>query len=75
MLDLLFAVLAWLPCADDGAVRVTVKPQQVYIERGPSNQLLNFDFLLENLTPERLRLTSIRIKEGPTEAGSIIEQQ
>ena len=29
------------------AVRVTVRPQQVYIERASSAQLLNFDFLLE----------------------------
>src|ERR1051325_8936948 len=61
----LFALLAFLlpVCAGaQEAVRVTVRPQQVYIERASSGQLLNFDFLLENLTADKLRITAIRVR-------------
>lgn len=60
---LLFALMAVLSPAraDADAVRVTVRPQQVYIERASSGQLLNFDFLLENLTADKLRITAIRV--------------
>ena len=60
---LLFALMAFLSPARAGAetVRVTVRPQQVYIERASSAQLLNFDFLLENLTADKLRISAIRV--------------
>ncbi|HWT02267.1 MAG TPA: M23 family metallopeptidase [Pyrinomonadaceae bacterium] len=60
----LLAVVAFLFPSPAGAesVRVTVRPQQVYVERASSGQLLNFDFLLENLTPDKLRLTAIRVR-------------
>lgn len=59
----LFALVAFLSPAraEADAVRVTVRPQQVYIERASSGQLLNFDFLLENLTASKLRLSAIRV--------------
>jgi hypothetical protein len=43
------------------AVRVTVKPDPVYIERSESGQHLNFDFLLENRTERELLLTSVEV--------------
>ncbi len=43
------------------AVRVTVKPEQVLVERSESGQHLNFDFLLENLTDQRLVLTGVEL--------------
>lgn len=55
--------MAFLPQparAQAEAVRVTVRPQQVYVERASSGQLLNFDFLLENLTAGKLRLVAVR---------------
>lgn len=36
--------------ANRAAVRVTVKPDTVYVERSETEQHLNCDFLLENLT-------------------------
>lgn len=61
---LLFALITLLPAAhaDAQAVRVTVRPEQVYVERASSNQLLNFDFLLENPTADKLRIAAIRVR-------------
>ena len=42
------------------AVRVTVKPDTVYVERSETGQHLNHDFLLENLTDDLL-LTGIEL--------------
>jgi hypothetical protein len=47
--------------ADDDAVKVTVKPDPVYIERSEAGQHLNFDFLLENRTEQELLLTSVEV--------------
>jgi hypothetical protein len=61
----LIALMAFLSPVRAGAqeaVRVTVRPQPVYIERAPSGQLLNFDFLLENLTADKLKITAIRVR-------------
>src|SRR5215218_6470901 len=43
------------------AVKVTVRPDSVYIERSESGQHLNFDFLLENRTTQELLLNSIEL--------------
>jgi hypothetical protein len=70
----LFALMAFLSPARAGAqeaVRVTVRPQQVYIERTSSGQLLNFDFLLENLTADKLRITAICVRVFDR-AGSLV---
>ena len=48
-------------CAQVEGVRVTVKPDPVYIERSESGQHLNFDFLLENRTGQELLLTSVEL--------------
>lgn len=45
--------------ATGAPVRVTVKPDTVYIERSETGQHLNCDFLIENLTDEELLLTSV----------------
>jgi hypothetical protein len=60
---LLFFVLAFLPSAKttDNAVKITVKPQQVYIERRASRQLLNFDFGVENLSKDTLLIQKIEL--------------
>ena len=42
-------------------LRVTVHPQVVYVEKGATNQFLNFDFMLENPTDDHLRLELIRM--------------
>ncbi len=42
-------------------LRVTVHPQVVYVEKGATNQFLNFDFMLENPTDGRLQLELIRM--------------
>src|SRR5215472_13483979 len=43
------------------AVKVTVKPDTVYIERSETGQHLNFDFLLENRTDRELLLTGVEL--------------
>lgn len=48
-------------CAQVEAVKVTVKPDPVYIEYSESGQHLNFDFLLENRTEQELLLTSVEV--------------
>ena len=45
--------------ADDEGVKVTVKPDTVYIERRETGQHLNFDILLENCTDRELLLTGV----------------
>jgi hypothetical protein len=47
--------------ATGAAVRVTVQPDTVYVERSESGQHLNCDFLLENLTDEELLLTGVEL--------------
>ena len=47
--------------ANGAAVRVTVKPDPVYVERSEIGQHLNFEFLLGNLTDEELLLTGIEV--------------
>jgi hypothetical protein len=58
---LFFVALLSFASGDGDPVRITVRPQQVYIEHGTANQLLNFDFLLENRTKDKLRIDSIRV--------------
>lgn len=63
MLSLLFVLLAFVPFtgAINESVRVTAKPQQIYIEKGASGQYLNFDFVVENLTDDTLFVSSIEV--------------
>jgi hypothetical protein len=42
-------------------VRVTARPDTVYLERSATAQHLEFDFMLEGLTDDTVRLTSIRL--------------
>ena len=42
-------------------LQVTVHPQTVYLEKGATHQFLNFDFMFENPTDERLQLELIRM--------------
>lgn len=43
------------------AVKITVKPEPVYFEQSASSKYLNFDFLLENTTPGKLKIDSIKV--------------
>lgn len=54
-----FTLCAGTRLSDDEAVKVTVKPGTVYIERSETGQHLNFDFLLENRTDRELLLTGV----------------
>jgi hypothetical protein len=56
-----FALCAGTGLADGDAVKVTVKPETVYIERSESGQHLNFDFVLENRTDRELLLTGVEL--------------
>jgi len=60
---LLFVLLTFLPFigANNEAVKVTAKPQPIYIEKGASSQHLNFDFVVENLTDDTLLVSSIEV--------------
>lgn len=64
---------AQAPSAPTG-VGITVVPAQVWIEPGRGVQLLNFDFLLDNRTPHRLRLNTIRVR-ALDEHGKLILQR
>jgi Peptidase family M23 len=57
------ALLTWLPSTNAGAhnVEIVAKPDIVYIERSESGQHLNFDFLLDNETNNRLILSSVTV--------------
>jgi hypothetical protein len=56
-----FALCAGTGLADGDAVKVTVKPDTVYIERSETGQHLNFDFVLENRTDRELLLTGVEL--------------
>jgi hypothetical protein len=56
-----FTLCACTGLADGEAVKVTVKPGTVYIERSETGQHLNFDFLLENRTDRELLLTGVEL--------------
>jgi hypothetical protein len=56
-----FALAARTGLAEVEAVKVTVRPDPVYVERSESGQHLNFDFLLENRTEQELLLTSVEV--------------
>ncbi len=56
-----FTLCAGTGLADGDAVKVTVKPDTVYIERSETGQHLNFDFLLENRTDWELLLTGVEL--------------
>jgi hypothetical protein len=57
----LSSLLSWLPSTNAATqnVRIVAKPDIVYIERSESGQHLNFEFLLENQTNQRLIVSSI----------------
>jgi hypothetical protein len=63
MPSLLLVLLAFVHFvgADNEAVRVSAKPQQIYIEKGATGQYLNFDFVVENLTDDILFLASVEV--------------
>ena len=46
---------------DNAQVTVNVRPQQIYLERSETGQHLNFDFVLENTTGEKLQIGSIEV--------------
>src|SRR5437867_13070335 len=56
-----FTLCAGTGLADGDSVKVTVKPDTVYIERCETGQHLNFDFLLENRTDWELLLTAVEL--------------
>src|SRR5688572_22615577 len=60
---LLSILLTWLTSTNAGAqnVKIVAKPDIVYIERSESGQHLNFDFLLENRTSNRLILSGVTV--------------
>jgi hypothetical protein len=54
-------MLLLLQIATAAPVRVTAKPDRIYIERSPTAAHLEFDFLLEGTTDDTVRLTAIRL--------------
>ncbi len=47
--------------AEAPLVTITARPQPAYIERGPTAQYVNFDFVVENLTDEKLTIDGIEL--------------
>lgn len=60
---LLFSVLSTFIFAQEieERVRIKVVPEHVYVEKGEFAQYLNFDFLIENLSEEKLSIIEILI--------------
>src|SRR5262249_15788596 len=54
-------LVAAFSSATDEAVKIVARPAHIYIERGAHEQYLNFDFIVENLTDQPLRLDSIEL--------------
>jgi hypothetical protein len=61
IIALLPVLCAFLGCPAGGSdeVKVTTRPQPIYIERGAAGQYLNFDFVVENLTGGTVTLSKI----------------
>jgi len=56
-------LIALMPSAktDDPAASITAQPQSIYIEQGATTQYLNFDFVAQNLTAEKLVVSSVEL--------------
>jgi len=63
MLFFLLSLFAFVPCVSSQppVVKITVKPNTVYIEKSSSGQSLNFDFVAENTGAENLFLSSVEV--------------
>jgi len=62
LLLIIFIALATCVKTDETvAVNITPKPHPIYIEQGAAAQYLNFDFVVENLTNEKLLVSSIEV--------------
>lgn len=61
ILILLFLHLLMPVQSSPEAVKITAKPTKIYIERSDSGQHLNFDFILENQTNEKLLINRIEL--------------
>jgi hypothetical protein len=63
LLLFLSILLSWPPSTIAGAenIRIVARPDIVYIEQSESGQHLNFDFLLENQTGNRLILSGVTV--------------
>lgn len=63
MPTILLLLVSLLPSfqTDNAQVTINVRPQQIYLERSETGQHLNFDFVLENTTGEKLHLSSIEV--------------
>jgi hypothetical protein len=55
------AVWFFLPLCASSPVKITAKPNQIWIERGPCGQYLNFDFVVENTTGETLNISLVEV--------------
>ena len=61
LLLILIALMPSVKADETVAVNITSKPQPIYIEQGAAAQYLNFDFVVENLTREKLLVSSIEV--------------
>ncbi len=60
LLSALFVLFAF-SSVQAQAVKITVKPNPIYIEKTSAAQNLNFDFILENTTKESLSLSKVEV--------------
>jgi len=60
LLSALFILFAFVS-VEAQAVKITVKPNSIYIEKTSAAQILNFDFVLENTTNENLSLSEVEV--------------
>jgi murein DD-endopeptidase MepM/ murein hydrolase activator NlpD len=58
---LLIALLTPAKADEAAVVKITPRPQPLYIEKGAAAQYLNFDFVIENLTGEKLVVSSVEV--------------
>lgn len=57
----IFVALIFPIIANQEAVKITAKPNQIYLERSDTGQHLNFDFILKNQTDEKLLINKIEL--------------
>jgi len=60
-LCLIFLAFFAAPDSNQTAVAVSVKPARIFIERSASGQHLNFDFILQNQTGEKLLINKVEL--------------
>jgi hypothetical protein len=50
-----------MACVESSPIKVSAAPQEIYIEKDDFGQFINFDFIIENLSDQTLRLDRVEL--------------